>query len=60
MINGVKILDDNGSGSQCNKVIFLSMMTEFRNKIQDGIPVIVSVSLSGKTNSASNRAIRDL
>ena len=61
MINGVKILDDNGSGSQCNKVIAICrLMTEFRNKIQDGIPVIVSMSLIGKTHSASNRAIRDL
>ena len=66
MIHGVKVLkccDSEGRATgQMGYIIsaISRQMTEFRNSISSGIPVIVSMSLGGSRHSAADRAIRNL
>ena len=61
MIHGVKVLDNSGNGIMGYLISAISrQMTEFRNSIKAGIPVIASMSLSGPRHSSCDRAIRNL
>ena len=66
MIHGVKVLKCcNSKGRATGQMGYIisaisRQMTEFRNSISSGIPVIVSMSLGGSRHSSTDRAIRNL